>query len=327
MEGQHLNIQVPEHKGKERIDTFLAREIGHVSRSQIQRLIKEGCVTVDGKPVKANHSLHPLETIRVFMPKPRPLEIIPEDIPLNIVYEDDYLIIVNKKAGMVVHPAFGHSAGTLVNALMAHCTKLSTINHPARPGIVHRIDKDTSGLLVVAKEDSVHRHLADQFGKKTVIRQYSALVWGRLKRSTGTVETLLARSIRDRKKIRVSEQGKQAVTHFQVLEKYPLTSLIQLRLETGRTHQIRVHLAHIHHPVFGDHTYGGRGRQLGGLNKSQTVLAMELLKMMPRQALHAKTLGFVHPVSGEGLFFESELPEDMSRLLERLEEARREESV
>jgi 23S rRNA pseudouridine1911/1915/1917 synthase len=327
MEGQCIAISVPEHKGKERIDTFLTREISHVSRSQIQRLIKDGFVTVDGNRVNPNHSLHPLEEIKIFIPKRRPIDVIPEDIPLDIVYEDDYLIVVNKKAGMVVHPAFGHATGTLVNALLAHCAKLSSVNEPSRPGIVHRIDKDTSGLLVVAKDDEVHRRLADQFGEKSVLRHYVAVVWGRFPKSSGTIETLLARSSRDRRQMRVTAEGKHAVTHFDVVERLPLTSLVELRLETGRTHQIRVHLAHIQHPVFGDHTYGGRGRQLGGLNKSNTALAMELLKIMPRQALHAKTLGFIHPKTREQISFDSDLPDDMKRLIGRLKEARREAST
>ena len=324
MEGQWIDISVPEHKEKERIDAFLTREISQVSRSQIQRLVKAGYITVNGVAVKANHVLRPMEAIRVFIPRARPIEVVAENIPLEIVFEDDHLIVINKKAGMVVHPAFGHSSGTLVNALLGYSKTLSTVNTATRPGIVHRIDKDTSGLLVVAKSNFVHQHLANQFSKKTVERMYIALVWGQPKPATGTIETLLARSQKDRKKIRVSPEGKQAVTHYEVMERYPLTALMRLQLETGRTHQIRVHLAHIHHPVFGDHTYGGRGRQTGGLNRSDTALAMELLKMMPRQALHAKTLGFIHPVSGKAVSFDSDLPEDMERLISRLAEAKRE---
>jgi len=322
MEKQKIEILVPENKGKERLDTFLVREIGKVSRSQIQRLIKEGFVTVDGRNVKPNHFVQPLEKISVFVAEPRPMELLPEEIPLSIVYEDDFLLVVNKKAGMVVHPAFGHSSGTLVNALLAHCQNLSTVNEPYRPGIVHRLDKDTSGLLVVAKNDNVHQNLAKQFAEKSVIRQYVAVVWGKFSESSGTIETLLSRSIKDRRKIKVAAVGKNAVTHFNVEEEFPLTSLLSLRLETGRTHQIRVHLSYIGHPVFGDHTYGGRGRQLGGLNKAKTALAMELLNIMPRQALHAKTLGFIHPITGEHCFFDSDLPDDMKRLINRLREAR-----
>jgi 23S rRNA pseudouridine1911/1915/1917 synthase len=321
MEEQWLDIFVPAHKGKERIDTFLTRELSQVSRSQIQKLIKEGFVTVNGKKIKANHLIHSAERISVFIPRSRPPEVTPENIPLDIVYEDDYIIVVNKRAGMVVHPAFGHYSGTLVNALLGHCTHLSSLNEPYRPGIVHRIDKDTSGLLVVAKVDRIHRDLAIQFSEKSVTRCYAAVVWGWFQRRSGTVETLLARSVRDRRKVKVAPVGKHAVTHYEVVEKYPMTSLLQLRLGTGRTHQIRVHLAHIDHPVFGDHTYSGRGGQLGGLNRAEKALAVELLKMMPRQALHAKTLGFIHPVTEQRLLFDSELPDDMEQLIDRLQEA------
>jgi 23S rRNA pseudouridine1911/1915/1917 synthase len=261
--------------------------------------------------------------IAVTIPKPTPPKIEAEDIPLEIVHEDDFLMVVNKKAGMVVHPAFGHSAGTLVHALLGHSNRLSTINEPSRPGIVHRLDKDTSGLLVVAKDDETHRHLADQFSCKSIVRLYVAVVWGRVKNRSGTVNTLLARSVKDRRKIRVAADGKKAVTHFKVVERLPLTSLLHLRLGTGRTHQIRVHLAHLGHPVLGDQTYGGRGRQLGGLNQSKVALTVDLLQVMPRQALHARSLGFVHPHTGESMLFESELPDDLQQLLERLRAARK----
>lgn len=322
MEERRIKISVPDHKAKERIDLFLVREIAQVTRSQIQRLIKDGLVSVDGKKIKSHHHVHPSEKIEVFIPKPCPPEVLPEDIQLDIIYEDDFLLIVNKKAGMVVHPAFGHSSGTLVNALLAHCKKISGVNDPYRPGIVHRIDKDTSGLLVVAKDDWTHGELARQFEKKSVTREYSAVVWGSIKNKSGTVETMLGRSHRDRKKISVTRQGKNAVTHFDVIERFSLASLLNLKLDTGRTHQIRVHLAHLGHPVFGDHTYGGRSRQLIGLNKKDTDLAMELLEIMKRQALHARTLGFIHPKTGEKICFNSELPEDMKKLINRLKQAK-----
>lgn len=322
METERIEIAVPAHKSKVRLDVFLAKEIARITRSQIQKLIKEGDVTVDGNAVKAHHIVQSSEIITVNLRKPSPPLIEPEQIPLEIVYEDAALLVVNKKAGMVVHPAYGHHRGTLVNALLAHCDRLSDLNSRARPGIVHRIDKDTSGLLVVAKDNVTHQGLAAQFMEKTVSRTYSAVVWGVLKEKTGTVETLLERSIKDRRKIRVSAQGKRAVTHFKVIDRFPLTSLLSLKLETGRTHQIRVHLAHLDHPVFGDQAYGGRGRRLGGLNQNDTALGVELLRLMPRQALHAKTLGFVHPKTGERIMFDSELPDDMARLLRHLSEAR-----
>ena len=322
MEERRIEIAVPEHKAKERLDVFLAREIGGVSRSQIQRFLKEGWVTVDGKGVKANHLVHPSEKVEVIIPKPPPSEAIPEVIPLDVVYEDAFLAVINKKAGMVVHPAFGHSTGTLVNALLGRYEELSGMNEPHRPGIVHRIDKDTSGLLVVAKDDRIHRALAEQFGEKSVTRSYVAVVWGVFEKDSGTVETFLARSRKDRKKIAVAKQGKSAVTHFEVEEAFSFASFIQLRLGTGRTHQIRVHLAHIGHPVFGDRTYGGGGRRLSGLSPGQRRLAREILELMPRQALHAKTLGFVHPVTGEYRVFDSDLPDDMEQLLVRLQESK-----
>jgi 23S rRNA pseudouridine1911/1915/1917 synthase len=231
------------------------------------------------------------------------------------------LIIVNKPPGMVVHPAYGHQTGTLVHALLAHCGFLSGVNDPSRPGIVHRLDMDTSGLLVAAKNDQVHRKLALQFHEKSVQREYIALVWGAVRPKQGTIETFLSRSVSDRRKIAVAGHGKKAVTHYRVIESFHLFSLLSLRLGTGRTHQIRVHLSYIGHPVFGDQTYGGRGRKLGGLNRAETALAVEWLEAMPRQALHARTLGFIHPETGEALSFESGLPPDMTVLLERIRQA------
>jgi len=320
MNPQWIEITVPEHKSKERLDVFLTRSLMQVSRSQVQKLIKEGYVKVDGHNAKARDSVAPLQKLEVFIPKPKPQEVIPEEIPIQIVFEDDYLLVINKEAGMVVHPAYGHTTGTLVNALLGYCNQLSEVNDPTRPGIVHRIDKDTSGLLVVAKNNFVHRKLAEQFSKKTVQRVYESIAWGKFKKSSGTIESHLARSIRDRKKIAIASVGKKAITHYQVLERFPLMALVQLKLETGRTHQIRVHLNSLGHPVFGDQTYNGRGSQLGGLNRGDMAFAMELLEMMPRQALHAKTLGFVHPETGDDLFFESVLPDDMQQVLNRLKE-------
>jgi len=325
-EAQHVSIVVPEHKARERIDIFLTREISHISRNRIQQLIRQGVVKVNGQAVKANHMVVASEKIDVLLAKSRPMDVIPERIPLDIVYEDDHLIVVNKKAGMVVHPAVGHYSGTLVNALLAHSQILSGTGDPCRPGIVHRIDKDTSGLLVVAKNDLVHRKLSDQFRAKTTRRLYQAVVWGKPAKSSGVIETNLARSTRDRKKIAVSQAGRTAVTHYRILGRYPLVTWLELNLETGRTHQIRVHLAHIGHPVLGDQTYGGRGRRLGGLNNRETRLAMTLLELMPRQALHAKSLGFLHPVTQKELFFDSDLPEDMQHVIDYLKHAAQNES-
>lgn len=320
MEGERITIVVPGHKVKERIDVFLAHEVPRVSRNQVQRLIRDGCVMISGRRVKPNHCVQPSETIEIILSRPRPPEILPENIPLDIVFEDDRLLVVDKPAGMVVHPAFGNPAGTLVNALLWHCRQLSSINDITRPGIVHRLDKDTSGLLVVAKDDATHRDLAVQFHEKSVKREYVAVVWGHPRRSSGTVETYLARSAKDRRKVRVSADGKHAVTHYRVVERFRLVSSMRLVLGTGRTHQIRVHLSHMGHPVFGDQTYGGRSRMLGGLNRSDVNLGIELLRGMPRQALHARSLGFIHPGSGEELVFESGLPGDMEDLMRALRE-------
>jgi 23S rRNA pseudouridine1911/1915/1917 synthase len=318
MNERHFEITVPEHKSKERLDAFLSRELAQLSRNKIQKLIKDGLITVNGKCVKPNHSVQPLESVSIIIPKPSSSNILPQDIPLEIVYEDEYLLVVNKSAGMVVHPAYGHFEGTLVNALLAHTLNLSLENKPGRPGIVHRLDKDTSGLLVVAKDDEVHESLAEQFSEKTVEREYQAIVWGKLPKSSGTVETLLARSIKDRRKIMVASTGKSAVTHYQVEERFSFLSYMRIYLETGRTHQIRVHMAHIGHPVFGDPTYGGRTRHLTGLNRNDLVFATELLGLISRQALHAKTLGFIHPVLMKKMTFDSELPEDFQNVLEKL---------
>ncbi|MBN2103178.1 RluA family pseudouridine synthase [bacterium] len=322
MESQILTILIPSNKAKERIDTFLTRELPRFSRSQIQAMVKEELIRVDGKSVKSNYSIRPGDSVTVALPRSKPSDLMPEDIPLDIVFEDEYLIIINKPPGMVVHPAHGHRSGTLVNALLYHCDQLSKVNEAPRPGIVHRLDKDTSGLLLAVKDDYTHRMLANQFSEKQVDRMYKAIVWKPMRKRTGTVETLLNRSTRDRKVFAVASSGKRAVTHYEADELFDFLSLISLHLETGRTHQIRVHMAHIGHPVFGDQTYGGRSRPMGGLNHERTALARHLLDLMPRQALHAMTLGFVHPVTKENLSFTSHLPEDMQRVLSELRKSK-----
>jgi len=315
-EENFFNLVVPPNQKKERLDKFLTRFIGHYSRARLQKVIEEDLVLVNGKPAKASHVVQPNEAIEVRVPKPKPIDILPEKIPLNILYEDEHLIVLNKPAGMVVHPAFANYTGTLVNALLHHCGDLSSIGGRQRPGIVHRLDKDTSGIMVVAKNDFAHQNLSQQFKNKTTDRLYWAIVWYVPRQKTGRVETNLARSPKDRKRITVQPDGKFAATNYEVLEKFELFSLVQLKLETGRTHQIRVHMSYIGHPVFGDAEYGGRGRQVNGLPKAQKEVATELLEKMNRQALHAKTLGFVHPQKGEYLRFESDLPQDMQQLLQ-----------
>ncbi len=318
---KELEIIVPNVEKRERLDKFLANQIENTSRSKIEKLIESGLVLVNGQTVKPSHKISPGEKIIVKIPRePRP-ELEPEPIPLDIVYEDDYLLVVNKPAGMVTHPGHGNYTGTLVNALLYHCSKLSKVNvsgGEVRPGIVHRLDKDTSGLLVVAKDDETHRHLARQFFHKTVEREYWAVVWGHFNSNRGVIEAELGRSKSDRKKFAVVEGGKLAVTEYEVLEKFEFLSLLRLRLKTGRTHQIRVHLAYVGRPVFGDPVYGGRRIAWGGVDRKKKLFVDELLKIMPRQALHAKTLGFIHPWRNEFMRFDSELPEDIAKLLDVL---------
>jgi 23S rRNA pseudouridine1911/1915/1917 synthase len=317
---KRLYFVIPARQKRERLDKFLAQQISELSRARVQELIVAGHVTVDGKFVKVSHPVSPGETISVVVLKRAAPEMRAEDIPLQIVYEDADLAVIDKPAGMVVHPAFANYTGTLANALLFHFDKLSGASGEERPGIVHRLDKDTSGLLVVAKNDRVHALLADQFREKSAQREYAAIAWGHLQPRRGRVETYLRRSEKDRTRIVVdATQGRRAITNYEVIEQFAFASLVRLRLETGRTHQIRVHLTHLGHPVFGDPVYGGRSRQAASLsNKEQREQAAELLELMPRQALHARSLGFVHPRSEERLRFESPLPKDFELLLEKL---------
>lgn len=314
---KHFQFNIPDGKKKERIDLYLTNSIEKSTRSKIQKLIREGFVTVNGKIVKQNFIINPGDVIDVRIPvSPRPEEVEPEDIPLKIVFEDDDLIIINKAPGVVVHPALGNYSGTIVNALLHHTSKLSKYNEPIRAGIIHRIDKDTSGLLVVAKDEWVHAQLAKDFSKHNIERKYLAVCWGHFPDKTGEIIGNIARSKRDRKIFCVSaDEGKPAHTFYKVLEEYEFLSLVELQLKTGRTHQIRVHMSHIHHPVFGDPVYGGRAIHFGLHLPKIKSRVNNLLELIPRQALHAKTLGFVHPRTGEKLLFDSELPDDFSNLL------------
>lgn len=315
-----IRIEIPPGKKKERIDVFLSNSIEHSTRSKIQKLIKSELVFVNGKIVKANYLVNPGDIIDVTIPiSPRPEETIPEEIPLDIVYEDEDLLIVNKPAGMVTHPAFGNYTGTLVNALLAYTNKLSQLNDKGRPGIVHRLDKNTSGLLLIAKDEWTHTQLAKQFSAHTIDREYWAVCWGLFKEKKGEVIGNIARSTKDRKKFAVSEsEGKYAHTLYEVIEEYDFASLVKLRLKTGRTHQIRVHMSHINHPIFGDPTYGGRKIVYGAELPKMKSRVENLLNIMERQALHAKTLGFIHPHTKEKMFFDSELTEDFQLLLQKL---------
>ena len=286
----------------ERIDKTLSELLTEMSRSALQKLVSEGCVLVNGKSVSKNYKMKNGDIVTVDIPEPEELKAEPQDIPIDIVYEDDSLLVVNKPQGMVVHPAAGNPDGTLVNALMYHCKgRLSSINGVIRPGIVHRIDKFTSGLLMVAKTDKAHNFLAEQIKDHSFTREYNAICVGRFKDLTGTVNEPIGRSKFDRKKMCVTYQNcKEAVTHYEVLEEFGQYSLVRFRLETGRTHQIRVHSAFIGHPVLGDNVYGKAYKGLDG------------------QCLHAKKLGFVHPESGEYMEFDSELPEYFVKVLEKL---------
>jgi 23S rRNA pseudouridine1911/1915/1917 synthase len=315
---ERVLIVVPPKQSKQRIDVYLTNHIQNATRNKVRTGIDEGFVLVDGKKVKASHPVAPGEVIEITLQRPRRIAAQPEAIPLDIVFEDDQLLIVNKPAGMVTHPAYGNYSGTLVNALLHHCKSLSSVNTELRPGIVHRLDKDTTGLMVVAKNDVAHHLLAKQFSRRTIDREYTAIVWGKFKQRKGTIDATLGRSKRDRKKVAVTAEGKNAITDYEVLKEFEYLSLVRLKLRTGRTHQIRVHLAHIGHPVFGDPTYGGRSNTWGGLDGKRALQAQNLLKLIDRQALHAKTIGFVHPVSKEVVKFESELPGDMLDVLNRL---------
>lgn len=298
-------LQVEEFVG-ERIDKFLSCRLEEVSRSYIQKLIKEGHVSVNGKPVKANYKLGAGDEISVEIPEAKEPDILPEDIPLDILYEDQDILVVNKPKGMVVHPAAGHYSGTLVNALMYHCKdSLSGINGVMRPGIVHRIDMDTTGSLLVCKNDEAHRILAEQLKEHTIRREYHAIVYGNIKEDTGTVDAPIGRHPTDRKKMSINHKnGKQAVTHYEVLERFGNFTYIRCRLETGRTHQIRVHMASLHHPLLGDEVYGPSSRPpFPGLKG---------------QVLHAKILGIYHPATGEYMEFDAPLPQYFVDLLQKL---------
>ncbi|KZE38220.1 pseudouridine synthase [Bhargavaea cecembensis] len=299
MEKQILEI-TSEHSGS-RIDKALSAFDPEWTRSKVQSWVKDGLILVNGKTVKPNYQLKEGDRVEVSEPEPEPLEIVPEDLGLDIVYEDADVLVVNKPRGMVVHPAAGHATGTLVNGLMHHCTDLSGINGVMRPGIVHRIDKDTTGLLAVAKNDLAHASLAEQLSKKTVTRKYTALVHGNIEHDEGTVDAPIGRDPKDRQRMTVIDGGRDAVTHFTVTDRFGDFTLVECRLETGRTHQIRVHMRYIGHPLAGDPKYGPK-------------------KTLPfgGQVLHAGVLGFTHPSTGEYMEFEAPLPADFSELLGKL---------
>jgi len=315
-----FKFEIPEGKKKERLDVFLACSIENATRSKVQKLIDANLVKVNGEVAKANYIIKPNDLIEAVLPiTPRPEDTEPEDIPLDIVYEDDYLLVVNKPAGMVAHPAYANYTGTLVNALLYHTENLSSFRESDRPGIIHRLDKDTTGLLVVAKDDYTHAKIAEQFSGRTTEREYHAICWGKFKEKKGEIFKYIARSKQDRKKYAASEtEGKPALTLYEVIEEFEFTSYLRIKLKTGRTHQIRVHFSSIGKPVFGDPVYGGRHIVFGSELPKMRSRVENLLEIMKRQALHAKTLGFYHPVKKQFLSFDSVLPQDMLLLLEKL---------
>jgi len=317
-EYREIQLRISTHEAELRLDRYLVRQVRGLSRSRIQALMEEGLITLDGAAVKPSHLVKNGEAVLIRIPGPKPTPLTPEPIPLNIQFEDEHLIVVDKPAGMVVHPAYGHPSGTLVNALLYHCHDMGRIGGIGRPGLVHRLDKDTSGLLVAAKTERALEGLTHQFKQKKAERIYQALVWGHFQPSEGRIEAPLGRRRRDRKLFGVVPGGKEAATRYRTLERFDLFSLLELQLETGRTHQIRTHLQYAQHPVFGDPQYGGRNRRIGALTTAQRTFVAKLFDLLPRQALHAKVLGFLHPINGQPLRFESDFPADIQAVLDRL---------
>jgi 23S rRNA pseudouridine1911/1915/1917 synthase len=321
---EHYSITVDPGQSLLRIDKFLSNRMNNASRSRIQAAAEAGNILVNNQPVKPNYKVKPNDKIQIVMDYPRhELKIIPEDIPLNIVYEDDQVIVINKPAGLVVHPGHGNYTGTLVNALAFYFKDLPLFNsEDPRPGLVHRIDKDTSGLLVVAKTELAKTKLAHQFFEKTTERKYQALVWGSVKDDEGTIEGNIGRSLKNRQVFTVfpeADYGKPAITNYTVLRRLSYVTLVECRLETGRTHQIRVHMKYINHPLFNDSNYGGDQILRGTTYSKYRQFVLNCFKLLPRQALHAKTLGFIHPLIGKKMQFDSELPEDMTTVIDKWE--------
>ncbi len=309
-------------KGQEplRVDKFLMNFIENATRNKIQQAAKAGHIWVNEAVVKQNYKVKAGDEVKVLFEHP-PYEFLltPEDIPLDIVYEDETLLVVNKAAGMVVHPGHGNYSGTLINALVHHIKNLP-MNDNERPGLVHRIDKDTTGLLVIAKTESAMAHLAKQFFDKTTEREYLALVWGNVDQDSGTIEGAIGRNPKNRLQMQVfpdGDQGKEAITHYKVLERLGYVTLVSCSLETGRTHQIRVHMKYIGHTLFNDERYGGDKILKGTSFTKYRQFVENTFKILPRQALHAKTLGFIHPLSGQKMRFDSEIPEDMANCIEK----------
>ena len=319
---EHFHIAVDPGQEALRIDRFLSSRIRNVSRNKIQQALRADNILVNGKPVKPNYLIRPKDEISVVMAEPpRDTDVLPEDLPLNIVYEDEDVLVVNKQAGMVVHPAYGNYTGTLVNALSFYLGNRPGDIQPERtPFLVHRIDKDTSGILLVAKNEMAQAKLAHDFFYHTIDRRYNALVWGDFDEDEGTIDANLWRSPADRRVMEVCKDpymGKHAVTHWKVVERFGYVTLVECRLETGRTHQIRAHMRSIGHPLFNDAMYGGNRILKGTIFSKYKQFVNNCFEMLPRQALHARCLGFTHPTTGKQLFFDSELPEDMASTIEK----------
>jgi 23S rRNA pseudouridine1911/1915/1917 synthase len=319
---EHHRFVADKGQSQLRIDKFLTVRIENASRTKLQNAAEAGNILVNGKSVKSNYKVKPEDVVTVVMPHPpREIELIPQDIPIDIVYEDEQVLLVNKKPGMVVHPGYGNYSGTLVNALAYHLKDNPLFSSgEMRPGLVHRIDKDTSGILVIAKTEMALNKLASQFFNRTTDRKYVALVWGDMKDDEGTIVGNIGRNPKDRKQMFVFEdesEGKTAITHYKVLERLGYVNLVECKLETGRTHQIRAHFKYIGHPLFNDALYGGNEVLKGTTFSKYKQFVHNCFKILPRQALHAKSLAFTHPVTKEWMAFDSEIPDDMQQAIER----------
>ncbi len=319
---EHHRIVVDRGQQLMRIDKFLANRLVRISRSRIQAAAEAGNILVNGQVVNSNYRIKPEEVISIVLPHPpREVEILPEDIPLDVVFEDEQILVINKPASMVVHPGVGNWSGTLINALYYYFRDLPLFQSgEMRPGLVHRLDKNTSGILLIAKTELALNRISKQFYDRTTSRKYLALVWGSIDQEEGRIEGHIGRDIRDRKKMAVfpdGSHGKPAVTHYRLVERLGYLSLVECQLETGRTHQIRVHFQHIRHPLFNDETYGGDQILKGTTFTKYKQFVQNCFQILPRHALHAKSLGFTHPATGERMFFDSEIPADMQEVIEK----------
>jgi len=319
---EHFRYVADKGQSLMRLDKFVTLRTENATRTKVQRAIEVGSILVNDKKVKSNYQVKPLDVVTVVLPNPpKNPELIAENIPIDIIYEDEEIILINKSAGMVVHPGFNNYTGTLINALLYHIQHLPAYSDAMRPGLVHRIDKDTSGLLLIAKTDDALVYLAKQFFDHSISRIYNALVWGDVKDNEGTINANLARDQKDRRLAAVyldESIGKKAITHYKVLERFGFATLLECKLETGRTHQIRAHMKYLGHPLFADETYGGMNLVKQSKLPKYEQFIDNCFKIMPRQALHARTLGFIHPKILKPIYFESALPQDFSEVLAKI---------